>query len=323
MMKEVLAIILFCTFSQPPCRGQMRVVGNPERIAGEDGHHFMRPVWSPDGSKIALTQSNHRGLWIVDPDGDNLRRISDEPSAGYGFEWSSDSGALLTRVAKFEGRYRYNAVKIFDLVSGSEERITPYMTFMPGLPHWTDGDRSIFYFQRGELKIIPSKRVTDPLRKADGVEPGESDQTIVFLHQGKIAVGNSATEKYEVFEPLEGSRTINVVLSPDKRRIAFEVVGGNCFVMGTDGRDLVDLGRMHRPQWDPSSRYLVSMVTTDDGYRYVTSDLYCVRMDGSERIRLTKTSDILEMNPNWSPDGGAIVYDRLKTGGIYILRVTM
>jgi len=84
-------------------------------LAGGDGMIFMRPLWSPDGTRIAFTEANYHGLWIINPDGSDIKQISDEPAAGFGFEWSSDSKAILSRVAKYEDKYRYNAVRLFDL----------------------------------------------------------------------------------------------------------------------------------------------------------------------------------------------------------------
>jgi Tol biopolymer transport system component len=50
------------------------------------------PVWSPDGRSIAFVSSKGRtgfdwGIWLVDPDGGNLRNLVKE---GLGFAWSPD-----------------------------------------------------------------------------------------------------------------------------------------------------------------------------------------------------------------------------------------
>jgi len=51
------------------------------------------PVWSPDGQSIAFVSSKGRtgfefGVWLVDPDGGNLRNLVKQ---GLGFAWSPDS----------------------------------------------------------------------------------------------------------------------------------------------------------------------------------------------------------------------------------------
>ena len=91
----------------------LKVKGTPIKLIGGDGAIYMRPLWSPDGSKIAFTTARYQGIWIMNADGSLVQQITDEPAAGFGFEWSSDSKAILSRVAKLDKRYRYNAVKLF------------------------------------------------------------------------------------------------------------------------------------------------------------------------------------------------------------------
>jgi len=291
-------------------------VSKPKRIAGGDGMVFMRPLWSPDGSRIAFTEANYHGLWIIKPDGSDIKQISDEPAAGFGFEWSSDSKAIVSRVAKFEGRYRYNAVRLFDLANDKTRLITDYRTFMPGLPHWSDGDSKIFLFGRGKMEIFQTGKKISSLKK------NHSTQNMIFLKNDLIAVGNINSKQYNVYEPVKDQRYINLVISPDGSMIGFEVIGGNLYVMNVDGSNVIDLGRGHRPQWAPDNQHLVFMITEDDGYRYLSSDIYTIKIDGSEKKKLTDTDVELEMNPCWSPDGNSIVFDVMEEGAIYLIKLT-
>ncbi len=59
------------------------------------------PAWSPDGRHIAFARGHAdlalRGLYVMDPDGSNVRLLSAMPSRGAGFEvpvWSSSSDRL-------------------------------------------------------------------------------------------------------------------------------------------------------------------------------------------------------------------------------------
>ena len=107
--------------------------------------------------------------------------------------------------------------------------------------------------------------------------------------------------------------------SPDGGRVAFEVVGGNLFVVSLDGSGLVDLGPGHRPTWSPDGQWVAFVVTEDDGEAFTAADLWAARADGSGRTRITQTPDRLEMNPAWSPDGGRIAYDDVADGALYVL----
>ena len=114
---------------------------------------------------------------------------------------------------------------------------------------------------------------------------------------------------------------INLEISPDGSKLAFEAFGGDMYVMNSDGTGLTDLDVGYRPKWSPDGEYLAYMITEDDGHRFTGSDIYTVRIDGSERNNLTNTNDIIEMNPSWSSDGNQIAFDTYNDGSIYIVQV--
>lgn len=53
------------------------------------------------------------------------------------------------------------------------------------------------------------------------------------------------------------------------------------------------------PAWSPDGNYLVYMIAVDDEHRYVNSDIYIIKIDGTGKTGLTQTDDKLEMNPSW------------------------
>ena len=313
--KVVILCLIIMIVAATAISAQQAIAGRPIRLIGGDGLFFMHPVFSPDGSKIAFTTSNYQGLWIMNADGSDAREISNEPAAGYGFEWSSDSKAIVSRVAKFEKWYRFNAVKVFDLETGDARFITNFRTLMPGLPHWGAWDEKIYMYGRGKLEVYDSGK------RAAALQKSAAFAISAFLKDDQIAIGNPVTKDYRVYEPIKGERCINLVLAPDRSRVAFEIMGGNMYVMNVDGSGLVDLGQGYRPQWAPDSQHLVYMVTKDDGYRYLSSDLYIIRIDGSEKTKLVFPVDKLEMNPSWSPDGKKIAFDVLDEGAIYVVEL--
>ena len=307
---------VICISSALVANDGLKVISEPIILIGGDGNYFMHPLWSPDGSWIAFTGSNYQGLWVMNPDGSGVRQLTDEPAAGYGFEWSFDSKAIVSRVAKFAEKYRYNAVKLFDLEKDEARLLTDYRALMPGLPHWADADEKIFMYGKNKLEIFNSGKKATSLHKVTG------DKRILFLKDDHIAVGNVVTKKHKVLEPIKGRRYINMIVSPDGLKVAFEVIGGNLYKMNTDGTGLVDLGDGHRPQWAPDSQRLVYMITEDDGHQYLSSDIYCIKIDVTEKVRLTHTEDELEMNPSWSPGGKKIAYDVMGEGAIYVIELS-
>jgi Tol biopolymer transport system component len=293
--------------------GGWKPVQKPVKLIGGEGKQYMQPRWSPQGGLIAFTGPSYRGLWVMNADGSSVRQITDEAAAGFGFEWGSHFNAIITRVAKFEKQYRYNAVKLFDLEKNEARLLTDYRTMMPGLPHWADADQKVYMYNRTKLEIFDSGFKATATTAAS--------KQIQFLKEDKIAIGNITTGGYRVIDPIPGAQYLNLTPSPDKIKIAFEVMGGNMYVMNANGTGLVDLGNGHRPQWSPDSEYLVYMITEDDGHQILAADLYVIRSDGQEKIQLTTTGDKREMNPSWGADN-KIAFDVMEEGAVYVMEVS-
>jgi dipeptidyl aminopeptidase/acylaminoacyl peptidase len=160
-----------------------------------------------------------------------------------------------------------------------------------------------------------------------GIEVAMSAKTaasrqIQFLKEDKIAIGDVTTGVFRVLEPLPGQACLNLTPSPQRTKVAFEILGGNMYVMNVDGTGLIDLGEGHRPQWSPDGDYLVCMITKDDGHQIQDSELFVIRWDGREKNQLTFTTDKLEMNPSWSSDGKSIAFDVMNDGAIYVLEIS-
>ena len=313
IMKKIFYIYLLITISFIiPVNGQFKVL-NTEKLISEDGQIFMSPVWSPDASMIAFTSAGYKGIWIINLQTKNVKLITDETAAGFAFKWSDDSKSILTRVARYEGIRRYNAVKIFNVETGESSLLTDYRTMMPGLPEFASADEKIFIYGRNQLEIFDSGIEAKPVKKLN------ASQKIVYLRDDKIAVEDLTTNELDVFEPVKSARVLNIQVSPDDNKIAFEIIGGNMYSMNVDGTGLLDLGIGYRPNWSPDNRYIVYMITEDDGHQILSTDIYTIKIDGTEKTNLTNSDNKLEMNPTWSPDGKKIAYDVFDEGAIYII----
>ncbi len=286
-----------------------------EKLIGSIETGFTAPIWSPDGSMIAFTSAKYKGIWIINLANKNIKQITDEAAAGFGFKWASDSRTILTRVAKYEGPKRYNAVKTFNIETGASTQLTDYRTMMPGLPSFTSGDNKVFMYGRQNLEIFDSGIETNSLKKSN------NSLKIVYLKDDKIAVEDLKTSQINTYEPVKNERVLNLMTSPDGNKVTFEIIGGDMYVMNIDGTGLKDLGKGNRPKWSPDNQHIVYMITEDDGYQMLSSDIYTINIDGTNKINLTNTDDKLEMDPDWSPDGNKIAYDVLDEGAIYIITI--
>ncbi|OQX82624.1 hypothetical protein B6D60_11870 [candidate division KSB1 bacterium 4484_87] len=290
-------------------------VGKAKTITGE-GIYAMNPRWSPDGRKIAFTEPKYAGIWVLNLATKDYFQITDEPSAGYGFRWSADGSKILARVSKFENYRRFNAVKVFDLKNSQSYQLTDYRTQMPALPQWTQDNNHVYLYTKNKLEILSVNKESRGLATASQISTQRpliywNDKNIFALCAGKTETPNL---------PIEGP-FLNVELSPDGKKLAFEKYGGNMFIFDLQTNKLTDLGEGNHPQWSPDGGKILYMITKDDGYNFTQSDIYAINTDGSGKVNLTKTADRIEMNPCWAPDGQKIAFDEMTTGQIFTLEV--
>jgi Tol biopolymer transport system component len=284
------------------------IAGKPIKVAGGEENFYMNPRWSPDGSKIAFSGSNYRGLYVLDLSAGLVEQISDDDAAGFGFSWSVDGRSLVARVARYEAKKRLNAVKLFDLSDGKERLLSEFQPRMTDLPRWSPNNASVYLYADKQLKSFPTGRLSKPTYSWPQY----------YSARNNIYISDARSGEFKRFQPIPGGDYINLTLSPNGQYLAFEVMGGHMYVMSVDGEELVDLGVGYRPQWAPDNMHLVYMLSKDDGHDYTSSEIYIIRRDGTNRRQVTDTPERLEMNPHWSPDGKQIVYDDLASGSIFI-----
>jgi Tol biopolymer transport system component len=312
MLRKLLFLILILFPLMLLAQTKFKAVGKPEKLIGGDGNYFIQPVWSPDGSKIAFTESNYIGLWLVNLDGSDLIQLSDEVGAGYDFSWSPDSREILSRVYKYEGKSRLNAIKSFKIGNENVTNISGYTHEKLGLPRWAKDNSQIYYLKDKKLETIETGRKV----KFVGNVP--------LVYQDNSTINSDLNSSVTRLLSSGNKNTIylNVRVSPSGQRVSYEVMGGNLFTMNIDGSDITDLGTGYNARWSPDSQYLVYMINTDDGHKFLSSDLYIIKSDGEEKINITNTSDQLEMNPCWSADGKQVVFNTYEDGAIYVMTIS-
>jgi Tol biopolymer transport system component len=293
----------------------LKAKGEAQRMIFSKAQRFMRPVCSPDGSMIAFTSDRYQGLFIYDIQNGQVRQICDDQAAGFGFSWSPDSKSLLAITAKMDNMRRLNAVKSFDVQSAQPTLLSVFSPIMPTVPQYSaDGSRVFFIEQE---KIVQIKEKQKALQKPVLV----AEEILYTLDQGKLVAIDLSSGNRRKLDPLPGNEYLNLAISPDQSKLAFEVYGGNLFIMNLSNGKISDLGLGNRPAWSADGKYVAYMVAKDDGHVYLESDIWISDSAGGRREPLTGTIDFLEMNPNWSPDGRQIVFDNNLDGSIYILLV--
>ena len=277
--------------------------------------YFMNPRWSPDGKKLAFTETKYKGIWILELKKKNFIQVTDELGAGFGFQWSMDSKEILCRVSKQDGYRRFHAVKIFNIETNKIQQLTDYRSLMTGLPRWAKNDREVYLASNKGLELFQ----TESKSQLTSTVKSSNKQIIYYVNERGINVQED--NKLVLSEkPVEG-QYLNSVVSPDGAKLAFEILGGNMFVFNIKTKRTKDLGIGNNPRWSPDSRKLVYMITEDDGHNFTKSDVYVININGSGKTNLTNTSDLLEQNPSWSPDGKKIAFDEMSSGKIYVIEI--
>lgn len=271
------------------------------------------PVFSPDGNYLAYTKAGYNGIFIYDINNKSFFQLTDEPSAGFAFKWSSDSKHILTRTSRYENLRRYNSVKVFNVVTGEPNQLSAESANMPYLPEWLPGNN---------LVLLPGQESVDYFETGIGSNYSENEKPIVvYSFYDRIVVRNISKSSETTLQPLNNQQYLNVTLSPDRSKIVFEVYGGNMFVMNEDGSQLTDLGIGYNPKWTFDSKQIVFMITEDDGHNFTFSDIYLINSDGSNKRNITNTKDVIELNPSISPDGRTLAYESYTDGAIYLMNL--
>ena len=265
--------------------------GEVSEVASDDDLMFMSPVWSPGGSRIAFTSGQYRGIWIVNPDGSDLRQITGAESAGYQFQWAPDDKTITARIAHFDGPERYFAIVAYDIETGnktylmdfSKEPVDP--PAKPAALPRDFGDRIALNatYSPDSTKIafqLMGEGVFVMMTDKQGSSPGEHQ------HPGP---GEHRKAPYDDVLPEQEYR---------------------------------HLGPGEQPVWTPDSNHLIVSVSSDDGHYITASDLYTIRVKDGERTLLTGHTDLIALHPTVSPDGRRIAFSDDKSGSICVMSIS-
>ena len=261
--------------------------------------YYKMPIWSPDGKRLAFTNQGSRGIYVRNADGPGLIKEVFSPDSPGTLCWTSDSKALVRRTRGHRTTY-------VDVETGEETLLVKQGT-PPGQP-CPYGETGILDLETGALRCsgeyyfkgqTPLPDITlkmdfknDRLR----FEDGDRRCSFEFPH-----------------------RVILVSLSPARDKVAFAMRDGNIYVSNLDGSSMTPIGYGSGKVWSPDGRRLVYLGAIEDShFDMIAAELFVVNADGTCRVQLTDTPDLVEMYPVWSPDGMRIAYSTSRTGKIFV-----
>lgn len=276
-MKKSLLLFSAIMLSAGSLMAQSRANGEP-RLLIKSAQSLMAPVWSPDGSKIAVTGDNFIGIWVANADGSNLNQVSEALGAGYKMNWQ-DAQTIVSTPYTVENGSRMVRIENVNVETAEISEVAPA--------------------QRGFRPSKVMKNVN--LLRIMCDQPAEATRLIPSLEQ------------------YAGKMVLNPALSPDGKKIAFQIVSYGLFVCDVDGANLKSFGKGAYPSWAPNSRDLMFARIQDNGERFTASDLFSVNTETGVEENLTPNSDVIPITLSVSPDGSKVAFDNDVDGNIYVV----
>lgn len=276
-MKKSLLLFSAIMLSAGSLMAQSMANGEP-RLLIKSAQSLMAPVWSPDGSKIAVTGDNFIGIWVANADGSNLNQVSEALGAGYKMNWQ-DAQTIVSTPYTVENGLRMVRIENVNVETAEISEVAPA--------------------QRGFRPSKVMKNVN--LLRIMCDQPAEATRLIPSLEQ------------------YAGKMVLNPALSPDGKKIAFQIVSYGLFVCDVDGANLKSFGKGAYPSWAPNSRDLMFARIQDNGERFTASDLFSVNTETGVEENLTPNSDVIPITLSVSPDGSKVAFDNDVDGNIYVV----
>jgi TolB protein len=251
------------------------------KLTNTDPGWSARPVWSPDGQKIAFTSYRNGtvGIYIINTDGTNEIKLTSiyQPDQ-IGHVWSPDGMNIAFQTE--------DGIYIVSSNGTNERRLTNKMGDRN--PSWSPNGSKIAFCSYGETDSLGSQ--------LEGIYVIDSDGSNL-----KRITDNSINARSPLW-------------LPDGNNIAFmradETFFGEIYIMKLDGSGLRQL--------TPSNLDVTYMATSPDGTRiafchYITLyklDLYIINIDGSGLKKLNPEGINLDGlgHISWSSDGNMLIF---------------
>ncbi|MBN1900224.1 hypothetical protein JW926_02725 [Candidatus Sumerlaeota bacterium] len=98
-------------------------------------------------------------------------------------------------------------------------------------------------------------------------------------------------------------------LSYDGCKVAYQGLTTGIHIKDMETREVIDLGSGSHFSWLPDGMGLIYNFTKKDGMNVISGDIFFAYADGSGKFNITKTPDVIELNPCLSPDGRYLTYE--------------
>ena len=264
--------------------------------------------------QIAFTsgRDGNAEIYVMDADGGNLRRLTNNPARDHSPAWSPD-GKRIAFVSDRDGHVNVRNSPNYEIyvmdADGSNQQNLTNDPDNDRHPSWSpDGKRIVFSSYRDNDR---DHNIEIYVMDADGGNP-------------ERLTNNLTEDEYPSW-------------SPDGKRIAFSArrdghvenkfgITYEIYVMDADGGNEQRLTNNRNndwaPVWSPDGKRIA--FKSDRKGDVVNWDIYVIDADGGNPQNLTENR-VYDSSPSWSPDGKRIVFssnrdrDRIRNSDIYVM----
>jgi len=308
------------------------------------GGHESKPIFSPDGSRIAFTANYDgiRSVYVVAVNGGEPRRLTFHPNDFDAVGWTPDGKSILfhTRRAAFAS----GATELYTVpVEGGFASAVPLIRASEG-SFSTDGTRIAYVpniqwqaawkrYRGGQTKPIwiaslsdSAVQATIPRENSNDSSPMWVGDTIYFLsdRDGPVTLFAYDVNSKEVKQLVKNTGLDIKSASAASDAIIYEQFGSLHILDPKSGSDraldlhpVADLAevRPHFRKIEPDK--IQSAVISPTGQRAAFAargEIFTVPAEKGDIRDITNTVAVVERDPAWSPDGKSIAYFSDESG---------
>jgi Tol biopolymer transport system component/DNA-binding winged helix-turn-helix (wHTH) protein len=315
--------------------------GGPERKVVDTAGTLV--AWSADSQALAFidraAEEDVHSIFLVPAAGGPRRQLT-FPAAEKTHGDSSPAISPDGRTLAFVRHLTYDVADVFvqPLDSVKARRLTFDKREIRGLAWVPNGKELIFSSNRSgrhqlwRVDVSGTAQPTIVEGITEARSPAVSSSRLVyqaFMEDYNIRLLNRGADgTWNASKPSFFAASIrdeqNPSVSPDGRRLSFVSDRSGWFEVwvcaypeGSDCRELTSFrqGYVGSPRWSPDSQRIAFDARVDGN-----ADIYLVRADGGQPVRLTRESSV-ESRPSWSGDGRWIYFRSDRTGAHQIWKM--
>ncbi len=284
---------------------------------------FTSPRWSPNGKKIACALIQSVGIFVMDEDGSDLKKLTIERGSGSDFRWINNAKIAYRATEYGYGRAK-RTLKVINVNSGNIKSLKE-----------SEGLRPPKITPEGKIWAFDRKNSKGYSFKENGIEEkaGKTHKAYYISQnselmesnedgtEARVLIDNGGYKKdYSGTSASNDKRVIYFRISPDRSKIMFWQIR-TMSVIELETGEVTNLGNCEASEWSPDSKYIIYQITKDGHYTISDADLFVIKADGTGKTQLTFSPDIHEIHPHWSPDGDKIVFEDSSTGKIMTAKI--